>query len=261
MKKITIVLASLFFSLIAFTQEAIIKYAKIAMWEGGETDIFYNQDDFNQKDFGLLTATNNLYLKSGQLFVAKRNGGDIIDADMYYRIYKEGTTPGVFINANLPWHSEWWEDTWFNQLWWNDTPDEIDLNLLNGITDGTYIIEVYFQMEDGNNVIHYLNNNGNNYKASFTYNSGSYVEKNNLEKVSISPNPSNDMVAINFSENISVQEIEIINNSSKVISKIGTPRGNNSGTSINISGLSAGTYFIKIKTDNEIFVKRLVITK
>ncbi len=232
----------------------------IAMWEGGETDIFYNQDDFNQKDYGVLTATNNLYLKSGQLFVAKRNGGDIIDADMYYRIYKEGTTPGEFINTNLPWHSEWWEDTWLNQLWWNDAPDEIDLNLLNGITNGTYIIEVYFQMEDGNNVIHYLNNNGNNYKSRFTYSSESYVENNNSEKISIYPNPANDNVLINFSENISVQEIEILNNSSEVISKTGMFRGNNQETSINISGLSPGTYFIRIKTDNEVFVKRLVIT-
>lgn len=261
MKKITILLSSLFFTLIIYSQEAIIKYAMIAMWEGGESDFFYNQDDFNQKNYGVLTSSNSLYLKSGQLFVAKRNGGDIIDADMYYRIYKEGTTPGEFINANLPWHSEWWEDSWLNQLWWNDAPDEIDLNLLNGITDGTYIIEVYFQMEDGNNIIHYLNNNGNNYKARFTYSSGSYVKNNNLDKVSVYPNPANDNVLIKFSENISAQEIEIINNSSEIILQRVMPRDNNPEISFNTSGFLAGSYFIRIKTDNEVFVKKLVIAK
>ncbi len=127
--------------------------------------------------------------------------------------------------------------------------------------NGTYIIEVYFQMEDGNNIIHYLNNNGNNYKARFTYSSGSYVKNNNLDKVSVYPNPANDNVLIKFSENISAQEIEIINNSSEIILQRIMPRDNNPEISFNTSGLLAGSYFIRIKTDNEVFVKKLVIAK
>ena len=145
------------FCAFAFAQHEFINQGLIALWEGGAEDHFYTESEFNGHDFGPLSNASNLYLKSGQIIVSKDAEGDIVSCTMYYRIYKSGETPGSFNDVLLPWHSEW-VDGYMYQMWWNDSPDETDLNILNGLTNGDYFIEIYFQAENSNSEVLYLNN-------------------------------------------------------------------------------------------------------
>lgn len=146
-----------------------IYLSKISMWEGSGSDVWYDEVDFNGHDFGIFNSSMSLYFKSGQVFSWKNFEGDIVSAKMNYRIYKEGETPGTFVQQDLPFYSEWVSGANTDQLWWNDSPDETDINLLEGALPGTYYIEVYFEAENETGYIYYRNNEGTNYIASFTY--------------------------------------------------------------------------------------------
>ncbi|PLX06646.1 MAG: hypothetical protein C0596_15110 [Marinilabiliales bacterium] len=169
MKKTYFIFVFVFVSLILNAQHEFINQGLIAIWEGGVEDVFYTESEFNGHNFGTLNSSSSLYLKSGQLIVSKDAEGDIVDCLMYYRLYKSGDTPGDFNAVVLPWHSEWDEDELLFQMWWNDPPEETDLNLLEGLSDGDYILEVYFQAENGDSEILYLNNATLNYIATFTF--------------------------------------------------------------------------------------------
>ena len=153
----------------AIDDQQTVDSAFIAMWEGEGDDIYYKAENFNGHNFGTLGPVNSLYLKSGQVHVWKNTDGNIANATMNYRIYLDGETPGAFVQQNLPFDSENTESEGSTQLWWNNSPDETNLNLLDGVSEGTYYIEVYFEAEDGNSNTLYLNNSGNNYIAEFTY--------------------------------------------------------------------------------------------
>ncbi len=142
--------------------------AKIALWDGGTEDVFYNDTEFDGHDFGIMNSGSSLYLKSGQAFTWKITGGDITSATMNYRTYKQGETPGTFNQKNLDWNSETSSNDTTYQLWWNDSPDEINLDLLQGLTAGTYFVEVYFEVATASTTL-YRNNGGLNYIAEFTW--------------------------------------------------------------------------------------------
>jgi len=144
-------------------------FSKVVCWEGGANDVYYNDTDFNGHNFGMLNSSSSLYLKSGQAFVWKVSGGDIFSAKMFYRLYKDGNTPGAFVEQALGWESESVSNDTTYQIWWNDEPDEINLNLLESVTAGTYYVEVYFETENGDSEILTRNNDGLNYIAQFTY--------------------------------------------------------------------------------------------
>jgi len=155
-------------TIFAFHPTEEIQSTKIVLWEGGASDTYYSDVDFDGHDFGIMNIDSSLYLKSGQVFAWKRTGGDILSATMNYRIYKQGDLPGAFLQQNLNWHSEYVSSDTTYQLWWNDAPDEIDLDLLLENTEGAYFIEVYFEIETGFGTL-YQNNSGANYKAEFTW--------------------------------------------------------------------------------------------
>lgn len=238
----------------------------IVMWEGGESDSFYYADDFNNHDFGILTPENSFYLKSGRTLISKDSSGDIIDADMFYRIYKNGETPGKFINVNLPWHSEWVENGLTKQLWWNDAHEETNLNLLTGLTEGTYFIEVYFSAETGENSLLYLNNAAFNYIAQFTYSGSAQTAKSrsiaNPDIFDICPNPADEKLCIKFNYATNVESIKMIDTQSSVIYQNGKSRGiPGTPVDIPIDNVDAGTYFVRVQTENGVAVQRIIITK
>jgi hypothetical protein len=268
MKKVFIIIYSLSITLIAHAQSEIINSGIVAIWEGGAEDVFYNANNFNGHNFGTLTAENSLYLKSSQLIVAKdNNGGDIIDCDMYYRIYKTGEAPGEFINVNLPWHSNWVEtEGWTTQMWWNDTPDETNLNILNGILPGTYNLEIYFAASNGSSTTLFLNNATLNYIAQFNYTGISAITKSrgvaNTDIFDILPVPEDEKLSIQFITATNIDNIKMINNQSSVVYEGGKSRGA-PGTPVDISieDMEAGTYFIRVQTEKGISVQRVVIAK
>lgn len=265
MKKIICIILIVLSASLAFSQTEGIDHAMIAIWQGGEEDVFYSETDFNGLDLGVLNSESDLYLKSGQLFVWKDVGGDIVDADMYYRIYEIGEAPEDFTNVNLPWHSEWDDLGITNQLWWNDSPDEIDLNMLEGLTDGEYIIEVYFQAENGEAEILYLNNATQNFKATFTFSSTTNIAAPRGVKTKAYeayPNPATDKLNIKFQNQTNVENIKMINCNSEIIYHVGKLRGaSDSPIDIPIESLDAGTYFLRVESDNGVEVQRIIILK
>ena len=152
-----------------------IYLAKVSMWEGGASDTWYDEVDFDGHDFGSFNSSMSLYFKSGQVFTWKDVNGDILTATMNYRIYKQGDTPPEFIQVDLPYYSDWASGENTDQLWWNDAPDEIDINLLSGAEETAYYFEVYYEALNGDNHVHYRNNDGQNYIATFTYTSGGII--------------------------------------------------------------------------------------
>ncbi|MDD3739696.1 MAG: T9SS type A sorting domain-containing protein, partial [Bacteroidales bacterium] len=149
-----------------------IYLAKVSMWEGGASDTWYDEVDFDGHDFGSFNSSMSLYFKSGQVFTWKDVNGEIVSAIMNYRIYKQGDTPPEFTQVDLPFYSEWASGENTDQLWWNDAPDEIDINLLESAEEATYIFEVYFEALNADDFTHYRNNEGQNYVATYTFTSG-----------------------------------------------------------------------------------------
>jgi hypothetical protein len=258
----TLTITILLFSIVSFAQNEGIDHAMISLWEGGSEDLFYSETDFNEHNFGELNSDSTLYLKSGQVIIWKNAEGDIIDADMYYRVYVVGETPSDFVNTNLPWNDEWDNEDLTMQLWWNESPDDIDLNLLDGIADGEYVVEVYFQAENGSSEILDLNNGTLNYKAYFTYSSATKISETSTEKIAVFPNPVYDNLSINIPENTIVESLEIIDCTSNVVYSGAKQRGfSNQTINIPIDEISAGIYFIRLKTNKGLLVQRVIISK
>lgn len=147
-----------------FDRQVIVQQSGSTTFMGGSA--------FNNYNFGVFASSQNFVLTGGQLKTWKNGPDDITAAFMYYRIYEASATilPG-FDTVLLPWKEEvqspfgsidqTWELASFNH------------NILNGLTDGSYVIEVYFQayytVSTVNN-IHIDDNSGSNYKAFFTVN-------------------------------------------------------------------------------------------
>lgn len=146
-----------------------IYLSKVSMWEGTGDDTWYDEVDFDTHDFGSFNSSMFLYFKSGQVFTWKDDVGEIVSATMNYRIYLDGDTPPDFTQVDLPFYSEWVSGLNTDELWWNDSPDEIDTNILEGLTEGTYFFEVYYEAVTGDTETLYRNNDGDNYIATFTY--------------------------------------------------------------------------------------------
>jgi large repetitive protein len=118
-----------------------------------------------------LIATQSLQLKGAENKIFKCGTRDITNGTLYYRIYPTSGTPGSFSTLNLPsatnisgaglgCQNQKWEQT------------NANINLLSGLCDGNYTIEVYTgaNYQSCGTGEHLANNNGNNYKATFTVN-------------------------------------------------------------------------------------------
>lgn len=77
-------------------------------------------------------------------------------------------------------------------------------------------------------------------------------EKENDVAISVYPNPTNDFITIAFPVK---GMIEISDSKGQVIKKYNC---NSKEIKIDIKNLSSGTYFIKIKTDNDILIKKFI---
>ena len=117
---------------------------------------YYN--DFSITSIGTYGNTALLTLKGGQLTTWKTSPDNITGANMYYRIYKQGTTPlPVFDTVVLPWRADL--ATPGHQIWENDTLSKL---ILYNLTNGNYNIEFYYEAfyTDGINPNKHLDNNG-----------------------------------------------------------------------------------------------------
>lgn len=127
--------------------------------------------DFQGADLGNFNCNTALNLNGAQNKIFKCNDGDITNGTLLWRVYESSATPGVFntFNVNFSANDAGAPFGCQNQTW--DTSDAA-LSLLDGLTSGTYTIEVYTEANytyTGGSGTHQANNNGANYTATFTY--------------------------------------------------------------------------------------------
>lgn len=129
---------------------------------------------FNGADLGIFSLSDTLEITNASLMTFKNSGGDVTGAQMQYRVYEVGDTPGTFNIVNLGFGSNAPStDLGGNnfggggdQEWRGFGGGPIDL--LSGITgNGNYQVEVFYRAftNEGDRL---SDNGGANYKANFT---------------------------------------------------------------------------------------------
>ena len=143
-------------------------------------DCMANTSNPDFKNLGNFKTGTILTLKGAEIKTWKNNGGDITGAFMYYRVYKEGAIPSSFTEISLPWLENNTDGNPDNQKW---TETSQNVNLLSGLSIGSYVVEVYFKATT-NEGDKYDSNNGTNYKAVFEIVEGKTILNG---KVTITP--------------------------------------------------------------------------
>ncbi|GAB2647253.1 hypothetical protein GCM10027035_46060 [Emticicia sediminis] len=156
-----------------FAGSGIFESYVIVQANGGSAnyyDLFAStgNPDFQGLNLGVFSCVNSLVIKGGQNKTYKNGTDNILNGYLYYRVYKNGTDPNLvsFTSINLGF------DINLNgsgdQQWTNAGATA---NILQGLTNGTYTIEVYSSADftySGGSGTHYQNIGGANYKATFT---------------------------------------------------------------------------------------------
>ncbi|RYY45619.1 MAG: hypothetical protein EOO06_16180 [Chitinophagaceae bacterium] len=159
-------------------------YESYAILNFGGADVFYDlsassaNTDFNGAPLGTFNSSQSLYLDGAQNKTFKcASPSDVVNGKLYYRVYLSSGAPGAFSSAvNLPFASNDGGTSCGgqNQTWQQAAAG---INLLSGLCDGNYTVELY-TTADINTGTATANNNGANYKATFTVsnaaNSGIY---------------------------------------------------------------------------------------
>jgi PKD repeat protein len=84
-------------------------------------------------------------------------------------------------------------------------------------------------------------------------------EKADLTGVQIFPNPSNGRITISFDNNFGVAEISVMNMLNKVVYSGKTETMTGKTLNIDLSNLTKGVYFIKLKTDRQEETRKIII--
>lgn len=109
------------------------------------------------------TTPTSLVLKGGEVKTFKNGGGDVFNGKLFYRVYKDGATPGAFTELNLPFESNLPN---FGDQRWQTVGENVDI-LAMATSDGTWNIEAYW-LSNTNEGDRFDNNSGNNFIATFT---------------------------------------------------------------------------------------------
>jgi hypothetical protein len=133
-------------------------------------DMFANTSnpDFNNANLGTFNCNSVLFLKGAQSKVFKCSGGDITSNELFYRIYKTGTTPGSFSSVGIGYVSGFNNGCGGADQTWETANSTV--NILAGLSAGSYSIEMYLRSGTPNAGVAgywYASNNGANYIANF----------------------------------------------------------------------------------------------
>lgn len=134
----------------------------------GSNNTYISGLTFNTQALGTFSSTASTYLLTGGQVKTYKNGSDdVTGARMYYRVVEAGSTAVVpFTSLNLPFGANL--SVPGDQVWQTNAQS---ISFMSGLTDGNYVLEVYFEADytfTGGNGTHIDNNNGANYKATFT---------------------------------------------------------------------------------------------
>lgn len=120
--------------------------------------------DFDGQHLGNYSNTQSIVIAGGESHTNKCNGGDVYGSTLYYRVYPTTGTPGSFTSLSLGFVSNDGGTCGGDQTW---AKTDNTTNILTGLPNGTYYLEVYSEAT-GNQPTVYASNNGANYKATFT---------------------------------------------------------------------------------------------
>lgn len=125
----------------------------------------YTADVFNGTDLGLLYSMN---LRGGKVQTFKNSGGNVCSAQLFYRIYSQGSPSGSYTSFNISFSSN---DGCCGDQTWETTSGSTDL--LSSLTPGDYTIEIYYmitgeQTSGGCSQQVFQSNSGANYSANFS---------------------------------------------------------------------------------------------
>ncbi|MEO5714548.1 MAG: hypothetical protein ABIT37_13765 [Luteolibacter sp.] len=129
--------------------------------------------DFQGSNLGTFTVGSNYYL-GGQQRSYKDNGTDVTGHGISWRVYS-GSPSGSFATVAMPFQFNTGVNN--DQQWGGDSqgsnadPIEISTNILAGLPNGTYTLEVFtfITTNNVNEAATVFNNvGGSNYQASFT---------------------------------------------------------------------------------------------
>ena len=131
--------------------------------------------DFQGANLGTFYSGNTLILNGAENKVYKCNTDDITSGNLYFRIYTTSVNPNspiIPFQSNSLSYISGGDPAWcggINQIW---RSSGAGINVLEGLTPGTYFLEVYtnadFTYSTGSGT-HYANVGGANYKATFTF--------------------------------------------------------------------------------------------
>jgi hypothetical protein len=140
----------------------------------------YNPDlgtTYDGQYYGFFRAGDTFMLNGGELKTFKNGSSNVCGGSIYYRVYKECETPGVFNSVILSFESNLANP---GDQRWQTTNAGIDL--LSGLTKGDYILEIYWDAigDDvgGCSEFKYDNNIGSNITAEFTVGTDGFDDGN-----------------------------------------------------------------------------------
>ena len=119
--------------------------------------------DFHGANLGTFNPSlNSLILNGGEVKTFKNGSGNVTGAFLDYRIWLTGNESGSFIERSIPFNANLSNP---GDQRWLLTGDNI--NVLNGLNSGNYMLEIYFRAS-GNQGDVFHNNGGPNYEAAFS---------------------------------------------------------------------------------------------
>ena len=101
---------------------------------------YLSQPLFNKAYLGSFTEGGTFTLNGGYMHMRRTNTSNVCVGTMYYRIYKAGTTPGVWIAVSLPNSSV--VDANTRKL----ASNAMSVDILASLTPATYFLEVYWSV-------------------------------------------------------------------------------------------------------------------
>lgn len=84
------------------------------------------------------------------------------------------------------------------------------------------------------------------------------LANNDLNTITIAPNPASKFVQVNVGENNSIETLKVLSLEGKTVN-VGTTKVDSHTTKINVSSVAKGTYFIHLSTENGKIVKKVVV--
>jgi len=234
--------------------------------------IFFNNDS-------LINAINEPY--STDIFLIKYNEtGETIWSKRAGEYYDENITSLVLDNAEniilsgnfesdqIIFNSDTLHNMGYNDIFILNLDKNGNTNWVKGVGDtgSEYAHSVFADQYDNAYLSGYFTSSTLNFDSSVVFNnvgSSLFVAKlfvgtigiSDLEKnslINIFPNPSSDFITVNIPLN---SDIEIVNINGQVIRKF---KNSQSQTKIDISSLTNGIYFIKVKVNSETIIRKII---